>query len=108
MPRSIKLENYILPIGMAIFGYFVLKSLGFIPAPTSSEVTAECPRGNCYSRGFFETCAENYISRGNLWNDICDCIDARPPCPGAPSGIDTNFAFAGLTPLTQPFRILNF
>lgn len=69
-------SKYIVPIGMLILGYYVLKSWGIISTPCDPSIcTPLCPRGPKYSRGFFGDCDPNYMMCGWLQENCC-CLGA--------------------------------
>lgn len=72
-----EVSKYIVPVGMLILGYYVLKSWGVISTPCDPSVcTPLCPRGPRYSRGYFEDCDPGYVSAGYWYNDQCVCLNA--------------------------------
>lgn len=97
MTKSSWATDFILPAGLLLLAYKVAQNFGLIDKTetekarekVSTVISPECPRGKEYSRGYFETCDPNYLSQGNLFNDICVCQSGLSPLSRPPQ-VSTN------------------
>lgn len=83
--KNFDVTDLVIPAGLIFILYKAFQKFGIIEESkkVSSVVTPECPRGKEYSRGFFETCDPNYLSQGNLFNDVCQCQTSTTPATTA-------------------------
>lgn len=86
---GINWTSIILPVGAVFLGYEFLKSQGLISptVPTSTATTADCPRGQRYSRGYFGSCDPNYVDAGlkyGWFSPTCECLTWTGPVTSAP------------------------
>lgn len=69
-------DNILIVVVIAVIAYVVMTGKAGIAA-VSTAVTAACPRGQKYSRGFFGDCDPNYVFGGWLDQD-CVCLTQTP------------------------------
>lgn len=118
-----KLSEYIIPIGILVFGYSILSNLGLIskigekPAAISTNISPECPRGQKYNTEIWRDCDPGYVGERTSWLPFspqsCICqgripgrTDQNPPVPTTPiTPLDPSWwdkLFAPTAPETVP------
>lgn len=75
------ITDMILPVGALILGYIGLQKL--LPGRPDYDSSKPCPRGQRYSRPYFEECDPGYLDDGALFGAKCVC-DAPPATPAQP------------------------
>lgn len=74
------LKSLVLPAGIVVLGYYVLKSQGIISPtyPPSTNITPACPRGTAYMTEIWKDCDPGYLGERSSWIPFspqkCVCI----------------------------------
>ncbi len=104
------ISSIILPAGILLIAYSAVQKVLTPDKPTSTAVSAECPRGPRYTRGLFMDCDPNYeiqsLTGDWLYGGSCVCLSqpkaAPDPTPAPVTTPPWGFNF-GILPFKFPW-----